>query len=49
MDGLIEQGVSDREPLPAITYELEQLLEQMTVESFPEVVEIEPAIGREIW
>jgi hypothetical protein len=36
-------------PSRAPSYELDELLERMTAETFPEIVDIGPTIGREVW
>jgi antitoxin MazE len=37
------------EPIEAEAYDLDRLLDQMTVESFPEDVDSGPPVGREVW
>jgi antitoxin MazE len=37
------------EPIEAEAYDLDRLLDQMTVESFPEDVGSGPPVGREAW
>jgi len=37
------------EPVKAPVYDLDQLLDQMTPETFPEDVDFGPPVGREVW
>jgi antitoxin MazE len=37
------------EPVRAPTFDLDQLLDQMTPESFPEDVDFGPPVGDEVW
>jgi antitoxin MazE len=37
------------EPVKAPVYDLDQLLDQMTPETFPEEIDFGPPVGREIW
>ena len=37
------------EPIQAPAYDLDQLLDQMTPDTFPDEVDFGPAVGQEIW
>ena len=47
MNSTIENGDSLRRA--QIVYELDALLEAMTVETFPEAIDWGPIVGEEIW
>jgi antitoxin MazE len=44
-----EQGRIVIEPVPAPAYDLDELLDRMTPDTFPDDVDLGPPVGNEIW
>ena len=44
-----DRGRNDLEPIVALAYDLDVLLDQMTTDSFPEHLDFGAAVGSEVW
>jgi antitoxin MazE len=46
---IVERAAAVSKPVTAPSYDLDDLLERMTPETFPEEIDVGPPLGREAW